>query len=272
MRRHWDRCTLVVLLLGGAACGDEAVGPSLGPPAVRLEGRVVDAEGTPVREAVVSFLAWPTTSTEADTLPVEARTTADGEYGVWIGRFEAVALDSVLVEAWQDPCTGLAATSTIRRAIPLAAGPADTVTVDVVMDRVAPLATLQEGAACALGWAPFGDDVAAFYVQLAIDAIDGDQVTGRWRMNYAFTRGDDMGYFTGTTADATLVLELAEARPESPCDYRLTIPVEDGGRLGPATYLSHDVACAAYAGALTFAVGEHLTLPSPVPATRGGAH
>jgi hypothetical protein len=158
----------------------------------------------------------------------------------------------------------------MRRAVPLTAAEADTVAVDIVMDRLAPRATLAEGAACALGWAPVGDGVAAFAVQLAIDAVDGDQVIGRWRMNYAFTRGDDMGYFAGTNTGGALVIELAESRPESPCNYQLTIPVEAGGRLGAATYSSHDVACEAYGGDLMFAVGEHLTLPPSLP-VRGPA-
>jgi hypothetical protein len=210
-----------LLLSAVVACGDQPSDPPTHSPdpSVYVAGVIRDQDGMPVPFALAVWEAWPAPdSVEGDAAGTSnsvrwhARTDSQGRFAAHLGYYSMGQLDSLEVVAATDDCWGYKYSPVRDRLIPLSAAAPDTVFNRVLtLLRTAPRARLTVGSACAV---TIVEDVPGLENRfgLWIDEIS-DSIRGRWRINYGWSRGDDIGRFSGWRAGNLVVLELRVDTP-----------------------------------------------------------
>lgn len=84
--------------------------------AVQVIGHVTDPAGLPVPGAHLSVASGPFTA--SPEVEVDGHADEDGRYSFALGETGSLELDSVLVTAFKDACSGLAQTVVVRRGVP----------------------------------------------------------------------------------------------------------------------------------------------------------
>ena len=110
------------------------------------------------------------------------------------------------------------------------------------------------------------DAVEGFDSKLGVWIDDiSDSVRGRWRINYSWSRGDDIGQFSGWRAGNSISLDLRLDTPyETPMGslctgYKLELTLEAGDTIGPSSYESET--CQFKPMPLRFIEGDPLEWP-----------
>lgn len=219
---------ITTVLFATTGCSSPADTP--GDVPFTLLVTVTDSSGEPLPGGFVTPSVWPDPVTPPASPDLLQRSTSLGRFVVALGAFADNRLDSLRLDWVPRGCDGPGTTLTLPTDSLVPAH--DTIRLSLVATAAQPVARTELGAYCAFSssGAFFSPDFTLF---IQIDSITGPRLVGRWRMNYAWTQGDDLGPFEGTASNGVLALVLTQSTPWGTCTgLRLAATVAPDGTWG----------------------------------------
>jgi hypothetical protein len=219
------RALILAQLAWAAGCNSPSdSGPGAPLP---IKVAILDSAGVPVIGAHLQWQVWPAVTQDTinylDPDPL-TRTDSLGNLIIENGSRTEIP-DSIRLFAYPPGCKFQVIDTTIRQ-IPQTDPDLDTLALSLTTPwRLVP-ATLALTELCAYsidsGWGVYSQ-----HLGLKVDSIRSPLVYGRWDLNYRYTRGDDVGTFSGYDYGDFIVLDLVNPTPWAGCDgARLYVPVK----------------------------------------------